>query len=461
MSDATFGATEDIDLLVASHVFAHNARPLFAVLDDAAQRVARRAGGGDFPELLEGPGQDSLELADVLAAVGVAGADIVDVTQSLLAVDPGTAAGFPRRLTTAGGRSLGLVYVRRPAPDGRIQFSLIDITAFVAAERRGREMAVRILDALERGDVSALSALDVVTDGVGGLATLPDDDAVATVARQLAETVERVIGTSIAILRVFEADGIEPPASSADAVPRRTWSEVWDDARSGRIPTHSLRDAREFVRHAIPTFLISPRGREVIGLNRALDGCRLSGIEALVRSLGVEDNSIGTAADFFSGLRTERGVATFSMQDTTIEARGLPLGGGDGSLPDDHRRRRRQGRDSRQAPPDPACPGNPPIRCGLDDTPGWHRQRAPERSQGGRSLHRWPAYHRSRPRRPRDSGTRRHETGRMRRIRTSLQLIARLLRATPALRQPPAPAHRAPRRPRPSRNRPRSAPWCW
>ncbi|KAF0111397.1 MAG: hypothetical protein FD149_2535 [Rhodospirillaceae bacterium] len=326
MSVSTFDATEDIDLFVASHVFAHNARPLFAVLDETAERIVWRAGGCDFPELSEGPGQDSLELADILAALGVEGADIPDVRSSLLAADPGAAAGFPRRLTSAGGRSLGLVSVHRPAPDGRIQFSLIDITAFVAAERRGREMAARILEALEQGDESALSALDVVTRGVRALATLPDDDAVATVARQLSDIAEHIIVTSIATLRVFEADWIEPPPFFPDAMP--IWGGAWDDARSGHIPTHSLRDARDFVRHAIPTFLISPQGREVICLNRSLDGRRLPGIDALVRELGVEDNSIRTATDFFSGLRTGRDVATFAMRDTTIEARGQPLVGG-------------------------------------------------------------------------------------------------------------------------------------
>ena len=39
MSVSSFDATEDIDLFVASHVFAYNARPLFAVLDETAERL--------------------------------------------------------------------------------------------------------------------------------------------------------------------------------------------------------------------------------------------------------------------------------------------------------------------------------------------------------------------------------------------------------------------------------------
>lgn len=324
------------DVLIAAHVHACNARPLFGVLDEDLDTIVWRAGGVDFAGIAGPHGQETL--AGLMAGLGVTRPGRRRLLEAMRASPPG-AAGGPIEFRAAGGRAFALVFRRRPCPPHEVQFTLTEITSFTEAARRARFMAGHVVQALETetlpGDSrTALAALRELPEALAALRRQVNDRVIADQASRLAARVDAVAELAVHLLRGFQADEEGPSRHQLTwrgyslAAGGCGWRDTLEGAVSGRLPLPELLQAWTFARYAQPTLLVSPDGRRVLVVNGAHSGVWFEDVAALLTGLEVESNSRRTAADFFAAIAAAPTDAAFVVGQRTMEARGGPIPGG-------------------------------------------------------------------------------------------------------------------------------------
>lgn len=316
-------------------------RPLFGVLATGDGHPEWLAGGTGMADLL-GRAVGVREVPESLPALfgrlGIDAALAGEVLEAMGRLSPGERTAAPIRLPGQAGRMFSIVFRRRKAEDGALlQFTITDITDFARAERATRDMAASVLAGLGEPMDGGLSARDHLKDLQADfvrLGEIESDARIAGTAERMAACVEALAGRAVEILRRFE-DSHESPSSGSEDTGAVDWRDV--TARAGRLAdgiesvsdgeVRDLLHAGSFVANAIPIMVLGT-GNGILALNGARDSERFDSAEALVRGLGVEENSRHTAGAFFDGLSDASAEAIFSMEDRNMEAWGRPLGGG-------------------------------------------------------------------------------------------------------------------------------------
>lgn len=304
-----------------AHDHARSSQSLLGILRSDDRTISWLSGGIDFPPF---PGRDTglRSLPGILSGLGVAAPDVSRVLDTVDALgDGGAEACAKLRFAGDGGREFSLFLRRRDDAQGPLQFTLGDISVLAGAERRHRAMATAIVEAFDRGAPSPAKLLAVLREGIGHLNELSDTEAVSAHARALAAATDRLVETCIAILRGFEAD-------TAGSIGSASRQEIREQPQEDEPSPSDLHAARSFVRNAVPTFLLALPERGILVLNGPTGGAAFHDVAALIRGLGVGENSIRSASAFFADIAARPAQATFAIGSMNMEARGRPRAGG-------------------------------------------------------------------------------------------------------------------------------------
>ncbi|MCR4377476.1 MAG: ATP-binding protein [Rhodospirillales bacterium] len=320
-----------LDIAAYCHTMA--ARPLLGALQDDGETLHWLSGGADFPVIADLPADRSARFSHVLEHLGVGPENIASLKKTALSLVGAEASSCYRANFSGRAEKRYSMFLRRRDTDhAPVQFTLSDNSAFVEAEQRHRKMAKTIMGVLVTGKGSPVELLGVIKRELDALESAADASSVADKAKTLAGYADLIISTCIGILRQFENIDVKQPEaqrfSIADPAPF-SWRQIVDSVEQGKIHSMEFACAADFVRNAIPLFILTPPGGEIIlQLNGPAGASTHKDIPSLVKGLSVGENSIRTAADFFASLAERPSLATFAIAGSNMEARGRPLSGG-------------------------------------------------------------------------------------------------------------------------------------
>jgi hypothetical protein len=317
---------------IASYCHALAARPLLGMLAKDGDAVVWSSGGADLLDILGVSSGVQMRLSDILISLGVGDSFLTIAKSVQFFFRDGTSASTQMSFSGFGEKVFSL-YLRRRNDDERpLQFTLSDSSEFSKAARGHRLMAKSILKTLDSGKNSPLELLSRIRRNFKSLEQAADEAAVTKIASKLASHVELIVAACIEILREFEQLEDYLPQNgeiTAKDPVLFSWREIVNEVDGGNININEIRNAADFIRNAIPIFLLAPPGSGVIlALNGTAGRSPHRDISSLVKSLKVGENSVRTASDFFSTLTERPSLATFAVDGVNMEARGRALSGG-------------------------------------------------------------------------------------------------------------------------------------
>jgi len=341
------------DYLLACLTHVSNARPLFGVFSTETGLLSWTAGGADFHHIL-GDGDEAgavggiSHFVQLMSAFGIASEDCGLVVRDAGLLPPGAAMTVMKPLSGAEDKSFRLVMRRRQKPrEHQVQFSVLDVTAFRKTARRTRAMAEALVQGLRAsldGGASARELLDSVVADLERLFVLDDDGAIQALAQDMSVRVTAASERMVAMLRTFEQgngqehwqpEDLNPrlrPVIAAHNAPVKDWHELHSEVLRtvDGVPAliseifEQVICALSFVQNAASTMLISPTQERFFALNGPAAEHHFTTVEDFVRAIGVEENSIRTAVEFFSNLKNEPALGLFAVGGQNVEAWGRP-----------------------------------------------------------------------------------------------------------------------------------------
>ncbi len=344
------------DYLMACLIHVTNARPLLGVVDFISGMLDWTAGGAEFDDLLDhmpvgGEGDQPGNVASfeqLFSCFGIVGEVFAQVVEDADHLSPGASMTVLKPLPGSGEKFYRLVMHKRFEPNAHhVQFSLMDITAFQKTAARTRAMAATLvadLDEMFDGQPGARVRLQSVIDDLERLFALGTDADISALAQDMSVRVTAVSERMVKMLLAFEGGydsghwqprTLNPslrPVIAVHNAPVRNWQELHGkflrtvNGAPAIIPeiANQLRNALIFVQYAASTLVISPAEDRIFALNGPAAEKQFTTVEDFVRAIGVEENSIRTAVDFFSNLSNEPALGLFAVNGENVEAWGRP-----------------------------------------------------------------------------------------------------------------------------------------
>jgi hypothetical protein len=345
------------EYLLACLTHVTNARPLFGVVDTDTMALEWTAGGADFHESLCQDKGDIRSVEHLFRCFGISDDATAASIEQMIAMGPGAWVSLVQPMMGANGRFFRLVLRRRREPNAtHVQFSLLDITAFQETAKRAQAMAKDLVEKLDAPIVptggsshagrnpGAKTLLLSVLEGLETLFILHDDIEISALSKLLSIKLTQVSECVVALLRGFEQsyetshwqpEDLNPrlrPAIPTHNVPVNDWRQlhrenlvlIEGEPALGGIDVQNLKSAFDFISYAGSLMVISPTPDKIFILNGPVGGQVFSNIDDFVRALGVEENSMRTAVEYFSGLGVKPAMGLFAMNGQNMEAWGRP-----------------------------------------------------------------------------------------------------------------------------------------
>lgn len=342
--------------LFGRHNHALNEKPFFGILGDDLETLIWSGGGQDLAPLLcrQGGRQNPVTtFSDLFSRLGIEDALRQEIQQEMAKLADGAAMSFIKRLAATDGNVFSIVFKHRDnEPHGFMQFTLTDMSPFIAAEYAVRAMACHVIERMTEtsaGGRSDLQRLHRIQTFAGKLLLLRNDADIEAQAAALVLKVETLASRTIDILQGFEG-GQSGPTRQAEtpntlhdlsiALPGHTrslgdWSTrakraevlAGEQQHFNAREAHHMYFADSFIRNALPVMVNTTPDGVIYVLNGSKRGEVYDDVDVLVRDLGVEEISRRSASDFFTS--RESGSTTLSINNENTEVRGLvtPDGG--------------------------------------------------------------------------------------------------------------------------------------
>lgn len=311
---------------LAALVHLSGAHSLIMVMERPDFTVRWHIGGGDFG--LGGAAFFGRSLLTLLARTGLTPQAASRLHTTLDALTPGQRMSVPLLLQATDGRTVSCVARRRSPPEQDIvQATLSDVTPLATQLKAQRQAVEEALGRLESLDGQGLGAIRRRLDD---LAFADTDGEVAAEALALAGMVDRLAMEAVALLSQIDVlpANIGLLNDAPTTVKNPLNSEAWKVFEYGsHIPADlapHIREAGDFVSHALPIFLLSSPRTGVHVLNGPHGPCDLSDPRALLDGLDVAPNRRPLAEDFFGAVSNRAAEEVFMIGDANVVARGGP-----------------------------------------------------------------------------------------------------------------------------------------